>query len=187
MVICDEGYQLRQSSNNKLVCRSVNIREKCLSNLKISREDGSWRSSIGAEFPVCAEKGCLYDDLVIQPPENGNVEVFLIFCCHQHYSVNIPYVQVTGRRITYPDNDLSDVATGVYRPGSVLKYTCHPGEYFCCMRSFYFMIIIRSRGCPRGLSHSGVPQGSLGWSGRRLCEEDSKIPAPRQLPPAPSY
>ena len=25
VVICDEGYQLRQSSNNKLVCRSVNI------------------------------------------------------------------------------------------------------------------------------------------------------------------
>ncbi len=25
MVICDEGYQLRQSSNNKLVCRSVDI------------------------------------------------------------------------------------------------------------------------------------------------------------------
>ena len=40
MVVCDDGYQLRQSSNNKLVCR----------------EDGSWRSSIGAEFPVCAEK-----------------------------------------------------------------------------------------------------------------------------------
>ena len=40
VVVCDDGYQLRQSSNNKLVCR----------------EDGSWRSSIGAEFPVCAEK-----------------------------------------------------------------------------------------------------------------------------------
>ena len=25
MVICDEGYQLRQSSNNKLVCRSADI------------------------------------------------------------------------------------------------------------------------------------------------------------------
>ena len=113
MVVCDDGYQLRQSSNNKLVCR----------------EDGSWRSSIGAEFPVCAEKvntvliseiimcldvsciaqGCVYDDLVIQPPENGNVEV-------------------TGRRITYPDSDLSSAMTGVYRPGSVLKTTCHPGH-----------------------------------------------------------
>ena len=28
VVICDEGYQLRQSSNNKLVCRSVNDGEK---------------------------------------------------------------------------------------------------------------------------------------------------------------
>ena len=42
-------------------------------------------------------------------------------------SSNVLHIQVTGRRITYPDNDLSDVATGVYRPGSVLKYTCHPG------------------------------------------------------------
>ena len=54
-------------------------------------------------------QGCLYDDLVILAPENGNVEV-------------------TGRRETYADNDLSDSATGVYRPGSVLKYTCHPGH-----------------------------------------------------------
>ena len=51
----------------------------------------------------------MYDDLVIQPPENGNVEV-------------------TGRRITYPDSDLSSAMTGVYRPGSVLKTTCHPGH-----------------------------------------------------------
>ena len=93
----------------------------------IYREDGSWRSSIGAEFPVCAEKGCLYDDLVIQPPENGNVEVDGRYLMRYvfYYSSNV--FQVTGRRITYPDNDLSDVATGVYRPGSVLKYTCHPG------------------------------------------------------------
>ena len=40
VVICDEGYQLKMSSNNKLVCR----------------EDGSWKSSLGAEFPLCAEK-----------------------------------------------------------------------------------------------------------------------------------
>ena len=75
VVICDEGYQLRQSSNNKLVCRSVIVGEKRFELNTMCREDGSWRSSIGAEFPVCAEKGCLYDDLVIQPPENGNVEV----------------------------------------------------------------------------------------------------------------
>ena len=75
VVICDEGYQLRQSSNNKLVCRSVDNGEKRFELNTMCREDGSWRSSIGAEFPVCAEKGCLYDDLVIQPPENGNVEV----------------------------------------------------------------------------------------------------------------
>ena len=60
VVVCDEGYQLKQISNNKLVCR----------------EDGSWKqSSLGSDFPICAEKGCLYDDLVIVPPENGNVEV----------------------------------------------------------------------------------------------------------------
>ena len=65
VVVCDEGYQLKQSSNNKLVCR----------------EDGSWRqSSLGSEFPICAEKGCLYDDLVIQTPENGNVEVQTSIC-----------------------------------------------------------------------------------------------------------
>ena len=78
VVMCDEGYQLRQSSNNKLVCRLENRREQFIPKL-MRREDGSWRSSIGAEFPVCAEKGCLYDDLVIQPPENGNVEVQLFY------------------------------------------------------------------------------------------------------------
>ena len=103
MVVCDKGYSLKLSSNNKLVCR----------------EDGSWRSSLSNEFPQCQEKvginfsihifllsnnmyslqGCLYDDLVISPPENGNVEV-------------------TGRK----DSGL------VYRPGSVLKYSCHPGH-----------------------------------------------------------
>lgn len=93
VVTCDDGYQLKQRSNNKLVCR----------------EDGSWRSSLNTEFPTCVEKGCLYDDLVIAPPDNGNVEV-------------------TGRRETYPDNDHSDTLSGVYRPGSVLKYSCHPGH-----------------------------------------------------------
>ena len=148
------------------------------------REDGSWRSSIGAEFPVCAEKGCLYDDLVIQPPENGNVEVeiWCIMC-----SSNVLHVQVTGRRITYPDNDLSDVATGVYRPGSVLKYTCHPGmalHSWPCDHLTISPSSPRSRGCPRGLRHPRMPQGPLGWSGRRLRQEDSEVPAPGQLPPS---
>ena len=40
VVVCDQGYHLKHSTNNRLVCR----------------EDGSWRSSLGAEFPVCSEK-----------------------------------------------------------------------------------------------------------------------------------
>ena len=35
---------------------------------------------------------------------------------------------MTGRRDTYADNDLSDTMSGVYKPGSVLKYTCLPGH-----------------------------------------------------------
>ena len=35
---------------------------------------------------------------------------------------------MTGRRDTYADNDLSDSMSGVYKPGSVLKYTCMPGH-----------------------------------------------------------
>ena len=40
VVVCDKGYSLKLSSNNKLVCR----------------EDGSWRSSLSNEFPQCQEK-----------------------------------------------------------------------------------------------------------------------------------
>ena len=52
-------------------------------------------------------QGCLYDDLVISPPDNGAVEV-------------------TGRK----DSGLADSSdpAGVYQPGSVLKYSCHPGH-----------------------------------------------------------
>ena len=44
VVVCDKGYQLKQSSNNRLVCR----------------EDGSWRSSLSNEFPQCQEKVSYY-------------------------------------------------------------------------------------------------------------------------------
>ena len=40
VVVCDQGYSLKQATNNRLVCR----------------EDGSWRSSLSPEFPVCSEK-----------------------------------------------------------------------------------------------------------------------------------
>ena len=47
---------------------------------------------------------------------------------HSFPIYSIVYIQVTGRRDTYADNDLSDTMSGVYKPGSVLKYTCLPGH-----------------------------------------------------------
>jgi len=108
VVVCEDGYQLRQSSNNKLVCR----------------EDGSWKPSLGYEFPQCLEKGCLYDDLVIQQPDNGNVEV-------------------TGKRDSALNTYSESGVGGIYRPGSVLKYTCHPG-------SVVVPVVASTRVCRKG-------------------------------------
>ena len=90
------------------------------------REDGSWKPSLGYEFPQCLEKGCLYDDLVIQQPDNGNIEV-------------------TGKRDSTLNTYSGDVGgpAGIYRPGSVLKYTCHPG-------SVVVPVVASTRVCRKG-------------------------------------
>ena len=130
-VICEDGYQLKKPSNNKV--RRCN--KKCAEDVStvqfginvlnqlthqeyfeafpdvqlVCREDGSWTASLGYEFPRCQvimqregsnpphisksikfvfglierykktgfqEMGCLYDEMVVAPPDNGRVEVF---------------------------------------------------------------------------------------------------------------
>ena len=65
--MCDKGYQLKQSSNNRLVCR----------------EDGSWRSSISNEFPQCQEKVSYY----------CTVQYSTVQCTTLHYTTQYSTVQ----------------------------------------------------------------------------------------------
>jgi len=93
IVVCNPGYKLKHKSNNKIVCR----------------EDGSWSSMQGSEFPVCEERGCHYSES--SNPDKGNIEV-------------------NGIRLTIgPSYQFQDDESsfGIYRPGSVMKHTCPNG------------------------------------------------------------
>ncbi|XP_023343359.1 sushi, von Willebrand factor type A, EGF and pentraxin domain-containing protein 1 [Eurytemora carolleeae] len=94
VVICDDGFKLKHKSNNKIVCR----------------EDGSWSSLLGSEFPTCEERGCFYSEA--SNPEIGDIEINGIKLAFGSSSYHI-------------DEDESEF--GLYRPGSVMKHTCQNG------------------------------------------------------------
>jgi len=44
-----------------------------LNNVGLIREDGSWSSLLGSEFPTCEERGCFYSEA--SNPEIGDIEI----------------------------------------------------------------------------------------------------------------